>query len=148
MPDSTLWSVKIKNRSSPLEVFLGKSVLKTMQQIYRRTTMLKCNFNKVANQLYWNCTLAWVFSCRFDAYFKSTFYNNTSGWLLLKEEHLYETDWNDQCFHKKHRDIHQAFWFIYTYLFQEESCESISLKFRPNIFLNKSMLAFLWKITC
>ena len=37
------------------------------QQIYRRTPMLKCNFNKVAKQLYWNRTSAWVFSCKFAA---------------------------------------------------------------------------------
>ena len=33
-----------------------------MQQIYRRTPMAKCDFNKVALQLYWNRTSAWVFS--------------------------------------------------------------------------------------
>ena len=35
------------------------------QQIYRRTPMPKCDFNKVAKQLYWNHTSAWVFSCKF-----------------------------------------------------------------------------------
>ena len=39
-----------------------------MQQIYRRTPMQKCDFRKVANQLYWNHTSAWVFSCKFAAY--------------------------------------------------------------------------------
>ena len=39
----------------------------------RRTPMLKCDFNKVALQLYWNCILVWVFSCKFTAYFQSTF---------------------------------------------------------------------------
>ena len=29
--------------------------------------MPKCNFNKVAKQLYWHCTSAWVFSCKFAA---------------------------------------------------------------------------------
>ena len=40
-------------RSSTSEVFLGKGVLKSenMQQIYKRTPMPKCNFNKVALQL-------------------------------------------------------------------------------------------------
>ena len=42
-----------------------------MQQIYR-TRILKCNFNKVAKQLYWNHTSAWVFSCKFAAYFQKT----------------------------------------------------------------------------
>ena len=41
--------------------------------------MPKCDFNKVALQLYWNCTLAWVFSCKFAAYFQTIF----------SEEHLW-----------------------------------------------------------
>ena len=32
-----------------------------------------CNFNKVAKQLYWNHTLAWVLSYEFAAYFENTF---------------------------------------------------------------------------
>ena len=53
-----------------------------MQQIYRRTPMPKCNFNKVAKQLYWNHTSAWVFSCKFAAYFQNTF----------SQEHLWTAD--------------------------------------------------------
>ena len=30
--------------------------------------------HKVALQLYWNHTSAWVFSCKFAAYFQNTFY--------------------------------------------------------------------------
>ena len=30
--------------------------------------MLKCDFNKVALQLYWNHSSAWVFSCKFAAF--------------------------------------------------------------------------------
>ena len=44
-----------------------------MQQIYRRTPRLKCDFNKVVLQLYWNRTSAWVFSCKYAAYFQNTF---------------------------------------------------------------------------
>ena len=44
-----------------------------MQQIYRRTPMPKCNLNEVALQLYLNRTSAWVFSCKFAAYFQNTF---------------------------------------------------------------------------
>ena len=54
-----------------------------MQQIYRRTLVLKCDFNKAVLQLYWNRTSAWVFSCKFAAYFQNTFFKNTSEWLLL-----------------------------------------------------------------
>ena len=44
-----------------------------MQQMYRRTPMPKCDFNKVAKQLHRNHTLAWVFSCKFAAYYRKTF---------------------------------------------------------------------------
>ena len=53
--------------------FLKKSCSENLQQIYRRTLMPKCNFNKVALQLYWNHTLAWLFSCKLAAYFQNTF---------------------------------------------------------------------------
>ena len=63
---------------------LSKRRLENMQQIYRRTHMLKCDFNKVALQLYWNHTSEWMFSCKFAAYLQNTFYTiNISGWLLL-----------------------------------------------------------------
>ena len=35
--------------------------------------MPKCDFNKVAKQLYWNRNSARVFSCKFPAYFQNTF---------------------------------------------------------------------------
>ena len=38
----------------------------SMQQIYRRTPMPKFD--------YWNHTSAWVFSCKFAAYFQNTFF--------------------------------------------------------------------------
>ena len=54
-----------------------------MQQIYRRKSMPKCDFNEVvlpkrdfneiALQLYWNHTSVRVLSCNFAAYFQSTF---------------------------------------------------------------------------
>ena len=37
------------------------------------TPMPKCDFNKVVLHLYWNHTSAWVFSCKFAAYFQNTF---------------------------------------------------------------------------
>ena len=54
-----------------------------MQQIYRRTHMPKCDFNKVAKQLYWNHTLAWVFSSKFAHIPRTPFYKNTNEGLLL-----------------------------------------------------------------
>ena len=41
-----------------------KQCFENMLEIYRRTPITKCNFNQVTKQLYWNHTLAWVFSCK------------------------------------------------------------------------------------
>ena len=50
---------------------LNKSGSRNMQQIYRRTPMLKCVSVKLLSlQLYWNHTLTWVFSCKFTGYFQ------------------------------------------------------------------------------
>ena len=35
--------------------------------------MPKCDFNKVALQLYWNHTSAWLFSCKFAVFFRTPF---------------------------------------------------------------------------
>ena len=66
-------------QKQPSRGVLVKRCSKNMQQIYKTTSMPKCDFNKVAKQLYWNRTLAWVFSCKFASYFQSTF----------SEEHLW-----------------------------------------------------------
>ena len=69
------YSFEMKNRSlqrqSPRGV-LSKRCSENMQQIYRRTAMPKSDFNKDAKQLYWSHTLAWLFSCKFAAYFPNT----------------------------------------------------------------------------
>ena len=52
---------------------LRKMCSENMQQIYWRTPMPKCDFNKVALQFYGNRTSAWVFSYKFATYFQSTF---------------------------------------------------------------------------
>ena len=63
---------------------LKKRYSEIMQQIYRRTLMSNCDFNKVAKQLYLNNTSTWVFSCKFSAYnFQIPFLKNTSRGLLL-----------------------------------------------------------------
>ena len=69
-------------RSSHTEVFLGKGVLEIWSKFTGEHP--RCDFNKVAKQLYsnhtyWNHTSAWVFSCKFAAYFQITF----------SEEHLW-----------------------------------------------------------
>ena len=75
--------------------------------------MPKCDFNKVSLQLYWNRTSARMFSCKFAAYFQSTFskehlwmavsvfivltYPNTK--LLLKSRKSYQLAdlWQKVC---------------------------------------------------
>ena len=59
-------------RSSHPEVFLGKSVLKICSN-FTGEHPCRSDFNKVPLQRYWNRTSAWVFSCKFAAYFQNTF---------------------------------------------------------------------------
>ena len=56
-----------KEQKQPSRRVLRKRCFENMQQIYRRTTMPKCELNNVALQLYLNHTSAWVFSCKFAA---------------------------------------------------------------------------------
>ena len=44
------------------------------------------HFNKVALQLYWNHTSAWLFSCKVVDIFRTTFPKNTYKGLLLETE--------------------------------------------------------------
>ena len=44
-----------------------------MNKIYWRTPMTKCDFNKIALELYRSHTSAWIFSCKFAAFFQNTF---------------------------------------------------------------------------
>ena len=61
-------------QKQPSRGVLKKRCFENMQQVYWKTLMPKCDdFNKVALQLYWNRTSAWVFSCKFAAYFQNTF---------------------------------------------------------------------------
>ena len=69
--------------------------------------MLKSDFNKVALQLYWNCTLAWVFSCNFTVYFQNTF--SWGGQLSQNPELRF-----DQLFQYPKLCI-QVLWIILTY---------------------------------
>ena len=63
---------KKNTRSSLPEVFLRKSVLKICSEFTVEHPCQKCDFNKVALQLYWNRTSAWGFYCKFAAYFQNT----------------------------------------------------------------------------
>ena len=55
-------------QKQPSRGVLKKRRTENLQQIYSRKKA-KCDFNEVALQLYWNYTSAWVFSCKFAAYF-------------------------------------------------------------------------------
>ena len=79
-----------KLQKQPNRGVLWKRYSENKKQIYRRTPKPKCDFNKVTLHLYWNHTLAWVFSCIFIAYFRPLFYKSTSGGLLLKLSHYRE----------------------------------------------------------
>ena len=70
-------------QKQPPRCVLEKRYSENMQQVCRRTAMPKCDFNKVAQQLYWNRTSARVLSCKFAVYFQNTFPRSTTGWLLL-----------------------------------------------------------------
>ena len=59
-------------QKQPFKDVIKESYSENMQQIYRRTPMPKYDFNKVAMQIYWSHTLAWVFSCKFAAFFQNT----------------------------------------------------------------------------
>ena len=60
-------------QKQPSRSVLKKRCSENMLQMYRRTPMTKCDFNKVSLQIYWTHTKAWVFSCKFAAYFPNTF---------------------------------------------------------------------------
>ena len=60
-----------------------RNCFENIQQIYQRTPKQKCDFNKVALYLHGNHTSAEVFSSKFAAYFRTTFYKNAFEGLLL-----------------------------------------------------------------
>ena len=67
------WQRMNKIQKQSTRGVLRKRCSQNMQQIYRRTLMPKCDFNKTALQLYRNHTLACVFSCKFAEYFQNSF---------------------------------------------------------------------------
>ena len=70
---------RTKAHKQPPRGVLGKMCSENMQQIYRRTPMPICDFNKVAKQLYWNLTSAWCFPVNLLHIFRTPFSTNTSG---------------------------------------------------------------------
>ena len=70
---SLMEKVFLNEQKQPPIGVLKKKCSENTQQIYRRTPMPKSDFNKVAKQIYWNNTLAWVFSCKVAMFSKHFF---------------------------------------------------------------------------
>ena len=64
------------SRGSPPGV-LKKNCTENMRQIYRRTPMPKCDFNKVIKRLYWNRTRQGHFPVNLGHIFRAVFLKNT-----------------------------------------------------------------------
>ena len=84
LENSCFWNLIMKFQKQPPRGVPRKRSTENMQKIYRRTTMLKFDFNKVAKQLYWNRTLAWLSPVNLLHIFRTPFPENTSERLLLK----------------------------------------------------------------
>ena len=96
---------RLSTTEAALQRFYQKKVSGNMQQIYRRTSMLKCDFNKLALQFYWSHFSAWVFSYKFDAFFRTPLLRNTCGgsykvplnaclWKTVKQKRWKNIQWS------------------------------------------------------
>ena len=72
---NTYPSVKIsaKWQKQPYTGVLKERCSEDIHQICRRIPIPKCDFIKVAFELYLNRTSVWVFPCKFAVYFQTTF---------------------------------------------------------------------------
>ena len=75
----TKLSCLYKQKQHPIGVLI-KKCSENMQQIYRRTSISQCDFNKVAKQFYRNHT---PFSCNLLHIFRAPFPKNITEELLL-----------------------------------------------------------------
>ena len=75
----------VKNQKQSFRGVLSKKCSENMLQIYRRTLMSMCDFNKVSKQLYWIEITLWHgrSPVNFLHIFRTPFSKNTSGGLLL-----------------------------------------------------------------
>ena len=96
-------------------------VFRKLQQTYRKTPMSICDFNKVALQLYYNPTLAWVFSCNFAAYFQKTF-SQEHLWVAVSVLYLFLEILNVFCF-CRNRKVSSNF------SSNNQSCENVFLNY-------------------
>ena len=95
----------LSTTEAALQRFYQEKATGNMQQIYRRTAMPKCDFNKLALQLNWSHVLAWVFSYKFDAFFRTPLLRNTCGcsykvplhaclWKTVKQKRWKNIQWS------------------------------------------------------
>ena len=89
----------------PSRGVLRRRCSENMQQIYSRTSMPKCHFNKAAKQLCWNHTSAWVSYCKFAAYFQKNFLT----------EHLRKTGF-ENCIYNPVKYLWEVFLLKLSYL--------------------------------
>ena len=86
-------------QKQPSRGALKKRCSENMQQMYRRTPMPKCDFNKVAKQLYWNRTSTWVCSpLNFLLIFRTLFLGTPLGgcfWNLYDQCYMNGMNWNE-----------------------------------------------------
>ena len=72
-------------QKQPPRCVLSKGYSENMQQIYRRTPIPKCNFNKVAFSNFIEITLQdGCSTANLLHVFRTSFSKNTSGWLVLQ----------------------------------------------------------------
>ena len=120
-----------------------------MQQIYRRTSMPKYDFNKFALQLYWIYSSTRVLSCNFTVYFQNAFPKSTSGGLLL-EQGISE---KKRTLMKKNKFLHLSFEILnenercLEAVVQTCSCKMVFLEISQNLRENTcARVSFLIKL--
>ena len=93
---SYLPKLKMNTQKQPFRGVLEKMCSESMQQIYMRTHVSKCNFNKVGKQSVDIALRHGCYPVNLQYIFRTPSPKNTSGWLLLntlrKEENLLLTD--------------------------------------------------------
>ena len=88
----SIWPRKLLPiHKQPFRGVLSKRCSENIHQIYKRIPILKCDFHKVAKQLYWNHTSAWVFSYEFAAYFQNTFYQKHLWTAAFAHSKIWQT---------------------------------------------------------
>ena len=60
-------------QKQPSKDVLRKRYSENMQQIFKKTPMLKCDLNKDAKASLLKSHLIWLLTCKFAAYFQNTF---------------------------------------------------------------------------